>query len=784
MQARIPVSDMPSTSPRVSGSALCGAANAVDESPLKFLDEPQEWTVFSRSMDDLPAVKGVWESQVLVGGMHCATCSLKVEQALLATRGIVAARVSAASQRASVTWSAALTRPSQWMRISDALGYTLLPASDAFAPDQGRQAARMALWRWLVAGFCMMQVMMYATPAYFAAPGEISPDIIQLLRWASWVLSLPVVLFSCGPFFENAYRDLKQRSISMDLPVALGIVITFMVSTAATFEPQGWWGREVYFDSLAMFVFFLLTGRWLEQRLRDRTAGALGHLMQRLPNSIERQLANGQFERVAVRHLKVGDVVRVLPGEAFPADGTIVAGETFADEALLTGESGPVPRAHGGQVMAGSYNLSAVVQVRVGQVGKATRYAQIVALMQQASVDKPRLAVLADRVAKPFLMFVLLAAAGATAFWWNTDPARALMAAVAVLVVTCPCALSLATPTAMLTSAGWLAKRGVLVRRLQAIESLADIDTVIFDKTGTLTEAKIGLGAVHTREGISQVRALQLACALAQHSLHPASRALVVAHGKDCSVGAALTDVKEFAGQGLEGGFTEYSIPGCIGPLRLGSAKFCNVEDSSGDSMQVVLADASGWLARFDLDEVIRPDAHGAISALLEKGLDVQVLSGDRGLAVQRVARRLGIDQVLANCTPQAKLAHLKVLQAQGRKVMMVGDGLNDGPVLAGAHVSVALGNAMPLAQAQSDLVVPGAQLQMLPAVLQQAHRTMDIVRQNLWWAAIYNAVCVPLALAGWLPAWLAGLGMAASSLIVIANAARLTVAPLLKAED
>jgi P-type Cu2+ transporter len=760
---------------------LCGAAHAVDESPLKFLDEPQEWAVFSRSMDDLPAVKGVWESQVLVGGMHCATCSLKVEQALLATSGILAARVSAASQRASVTWSAALTRPSQWMRISDALGYTLLPASDAFAPDQGRQAARMALWRWLVAGFCMMQVMMYATPAYFAAPGDISPDIVRLLRWASWVLSLPVVLFSCGPFFEHAYRDLKQRSISMDLPVALGIVITFMVSTAATFEPQAWWGREVYFDSLTMFVFFLLTGRWLEQRLRDRTAGALGLLMQRLPDSMDRKLANGQFERVAVRRLEVGDVVRVLPGEAFPADGTIVVGDTFADEALLTGESRPQARALGARVMAGSYNLSAVVQVRIGQVGKATRYAQIVALMEQASVDKPRLAVLADRVAKPFVMFVLLAAAAATAFWWNTDPARALMAAVAVLVVTCPCALSLATPTAMLTSAGWLAKRGVLVRRLQAIESLADIDTVIFDKTGTLTEARMGLSAVHTRKGVSEVRALELACALAQHSLHPASRALVVAQGEDCLAGAALTDVKEFAGQGLEGSFAESSIPGCMSPLRLGSAKFCNVEASPSDGMQVVLADASGWLARFDLDEVVRPDAQAAVSALLAQGLDVQILSGDRALAVQRVASRLGIGKVLADCTPQAKLEHLKALLARGRKVMMVGDGLNDGPVLAGAHVSVALGNAVPLAQAQSDLVVPGAQLHMLPAMQHQAHRTMDIVRQNLWWAAIYNALGVPLALAGWLPAWLAGLGMAASSLIVIANAARLTGTPTVK---
>ena len=335
------------------------------------------------------------------------------------------------------------------------------------------------LWRWLVAGFCMMQVMMYAAPTYFTQPGDISPDIERLLRWASWVLSLPVVLFSCKPFFSNAWRDLLQRSISMDLPVAIGIVVTFAVSTAASFEPQGWWGREVYFDSLTMFVFFLLTGRWLEQRLRTRTAGALGALMQRLPASVERLLPSGAFERAAVRSLQSGDVVRVLPGEAFPADGTVQAGATFADEALLTGESRPVARDVGESVMAGSFNVGNPTIVRIERLGLNTRYAQIVALMARATLDKPRLAVLADRVAKPFLIFVLLAALGSVAYWWRTDPALALMAAVAVLVVTCPCALSLATPTAMLTTAGMLARHGVLVRRLQAIEYLADVDTVV-----------------------------------------------------------------------------------------------------------------------------------------------------------------------------------------------------------------------------------------------------------------------------------------------------------------
>ena len=768
---------------------------------LCVFDDEQEWSRFSL-LSQQPTPQGqtaaiastMWESQVLVSGMHCAACSLMLEQALLATPGVQSVRVSAASQRASVVWSSAVTRPSEWLRAPRALGYTLSPALDTATSDQARKDARLALWRWLVAGFCMMQVMMYAFPAYVTEPGEITPDIEKLLRWASWVLTLPVLLFSCKPFFANALRDLRLRSVSMDLPVALGIVITFVISSAATFETAGWWSAEVYFDSLTMFVFFLLTGRWLEQRLRARTSGALDSLMQRLPDSVQRQLPNGEFEQVAVRRLKVGDLVRVLPGQAFPADGLIESGNTFADEALLTGESRPVARPVGALVMAGSYNLSATVQVRVQQLGQATRYAGIVALMQRAAVDKPRLAQLADRVARPFLWFVMLAALLAAAYWWSTDPARAVMAAVAVLVVTCPCALSLATPTAMLTSAGVLAKQGVLVRRLQALEALADMDTVVFDKTGTLTEARMGLRNITTRDGVSVGDAMALAAGLARHSLHPVSRALLAAseasdefktHAHDLADGGAattgfrLTEVAEHAGQGVQGLLTKACRGVANGSVRFGSASFCGVQAAvENDTLQVFLADESGWLARFELDEVVRPDAVDAVRQLQLAGLEVHMLSGDRNAAARRVADRLGIQHVQGDCTPQSKLAHLQALQGRGRKVLMVGDGLNDGPVLARADVSVAVGQAVPLAQAQSDFIIPGGQLLMLASMPAQARRTLSIVRQNLAWAAAYNAVCVPLAISGFMPAWLAGLGMALSSLFVMLNAARLSRAP------
>mgnify|MGYP001271233030 FL=1 len=491
----------------------------------RLLDERDEWLEFSRPAG---AQGSLWESSVVFEGMHCAACAVTIEQALRATPGVREADISAASHRGRVVWEEGVTRPSDWMQAVLRTGYRPLPAHDAFASERRQAETRRMLWRLGVAGVCMMQVMMYATPTYLATPGEIEPDLINLLRWAQWVLSIPVVLFSCQPFFRNALLDLKLRRVSMDLPVALGMLITFVVSSLGTFEPDGLFGREVYFDSLTMFVFFLLTGRWLELRLRDRTAGALEALMHRLPDSVLRRTGAGDWERVSVRRVRVADVLQVLPGEVFPADGTVLRGRTSADEALLTGESTPLSRGEGEQVIAGSHNLTAPVEMRVEQVGQDTRYAQIVALMAQASTSKPQIALLADRLAKPFLVFVLLAAGLACAWWWSSDPGHALMIAVAILVVTCPCALSLATPAAMLASAGALARQGVLVRRLTALEALSTVDTVVFDKTGTLTRDAFVLEQVRLRDGVDRAQALALAATLGQGSLHPVSRALEI----------------------------------------------------------------------------------------------------------------------------------------------------------------------------------------------------------------------------------------------------------------
>lgn len=740
---------------------------------LHVLDDPLEWPAFSRPD---PRSAGCWESNLLIEGMHCAACALTIEDALLNVPGVLRAEVGAGSHRARVVWSADTVRPSDWMQAIQTAGYRAVPANDAFARERRKSEARKALWRMLVAALCMMQVMMYAFPAYVAAPGDLTAEMEQLLRWASWVLTLPVILFSCGPFFRNALRDVLQRRVSMDLPVALGMLITFLVSTAGTFDPQGSFGREVYFDSLTMFVFFLLAGRWLELRLRDRTAGALEALMNRLPDSVARLREDGTYERVPVRRLLPGDIIRILPGETFPADGVVLQGDTMVDEALLTGESRPVSRGVGGVVIAGSHNLSTVVQTRVECVGDKTRFAQIVALMESASTTKPHLARLADKIAKPFLIAVLLAAGLACAFWWGRDPEHALMVAVAVLVVTCPCALSLATPAAMLAAAGSLARRGILVRQLEAFEAMASIDTVMFDKTGTLTRDVMMLGSTQVREGVPEAQALAMAASLAQYSFHPVSKALVLASSKTGASPSWKADaVNEVAGGGVSGRVRSSDLAQKHTDLRLGSAEFCGIKVYRTDSLQAYLSDEQGWLATFELHEDVRSDALTTVAALQREGVVVHLLSGDSALAAERVAVQVGIAEFQGDCSPQNKLAFLRNSQQLGHKVAVVGDGLNDGPVLAAAHVSFAFGQAVPLAQAQADFIVLGDQLSAVVKTLLMARRTLRVVRQNLWWAAIYNAVCVPLAVVGWLPAWLAGLGMALSSLLVVLNALRLS---------
>lgn len=765
-------------------------------SAYALLDDPQSWAAFSQpetQRHDDGTASATWASQVVVQGMHCAACALNVEAALCSVPGVKQATVNGATHRAQITWSAHEVRPSQWLDALSRAGYQAVPANDFVSRQAGQAQVRQQLWRWLVAGLCMMQVMMYAWPVYVAEPGDIAPNMLSLLKWASWVLTLPVMFFATDVFSKAAWRDLKHGRISMDLPVALGIWVTFIVSSAAVFDPDGLLGGEVYFDSLTMFVFFLLTGRWLETRLRERTAGSLEALINRLPQSVQRQTKQGGLETVALHQLRVGDVLQVHPGEVFAADGELLQGHTWVEEALLTGESAPLERHAGDTLMAGSHNLRETIQMKVLRLGEHTRYADIVRLMQSASLHKPRLAALADSVAKPFLAAVLLAAGLSAALAWSTSPGHALMVAVSVLIVTCPCALSLATPAAMLAAAGQLARQGVLLRDVQSLESLAQVDAVVFDKTGTLTEDRMVLQTLITPQGVWHLNdaasplpsaVLKLAASLARHSVHPFSRAVAQLwpQTEDC---LPMQAVQEEVGQGVSGRVVNDQGQ-AVRELRLGALAFCQSGQApclvplKALTAQVHLCDDNGWLASFEFLERLRDDAVQSLQALQDQGLKLFLLSGDTAAAVDRIANRLQWPQaqVQARCSPEGKLQFVKKLQAQGLHVAMVGDGFNDMPVLAGAHVSFAFGEAVPLAQARSDVVVQGHHLMAVADTLALAQRTQTVVRHNLIWAATYNAVCVPLAFMGYLPPWLAGLGMALSSLVVVLYSLQLARPP------
>lgn len=757
----------------VSMTAATAAPATAAHAALNVLDDPLEQGRFTRWVVG-PAGERLAESSLQLAGMHCAACSGIIQEALQAVPGVRSARVSAAAERATVCWDPEQARPSGLIAAVRKAGYDAVPDAAAPARAMRRQEHRQALWRLFVAGFCAMQVMMMATPSYVAGPGELAPDLRQLLNWGSWILSLPVLLFASGPFLRGAWRSIKARRIGMDVPVALGILITFVTSTGATFEPGGMFGAEVYFDSMTMFVSFLLGSRYLELRARQQAASALESALARLPETAWRVAEDGSQEAVSVQRLRVGDRVRVPVGQAFPADGLIEQGQTQADESLLTGESVPVDKALGAAVVAGSTNLTAPVLVRVERVGADTRFESIVSMMRSAMTQRPAAARVADRWAAPFLWVVLLLAAAAAAAWSLIDPTRAVWVAVAVLIVTCPCALSLAAPATIVAATRGLARRGVLLQRLDALETLATAQHFFFDKTGTLTEDRVQwrqtvLTPVGAAWPGAEAHALRVAASLARWSHHPLARALAAAAAPSEGTQADedWRDIQELPGLGLQAVDARGRL------WQLGSAQWLHVPADARAELRVWLACDGRVGAGFAFEEVLREGAQAMLAALQAEGVRVTLATGDSPARAQALAQRIGLDEVLAAATPQDKLDAVARAQAGGQRVVMVGDGVNDAPVLARADASLAMGQGALVSRSHADAVITSNRLQDLLGARRTAQSALRIVRQNLAWAAAYNAVCIPLALVGWLPPWAAGLGMATSSLVVVLNALR-----------
>jgi Cu2+-exporting ATPase len=713
------------------------------------------------------------EASLLLEGITCAACIWLNEQHVGRLPGVTAVTINYTTRRARVRWDETRIKLSDILAAVAAIGYRAYPYDAAKNEEISRKERRDAMWRLWVAGFGMMQVMMYAYPVYIA-DGDMAPDIESLMRWASLLLTLPVIFYSSAPFFRNAWRDIKLRRVGMDVPVALGVGAAFVASCWATFVQAG----EVYFDSVTMFIFFLLGGRYLEMTARQRAVSvteALARLLPAFAQKMPKFPVHRETEQCVVADLRPGDVVMVRAGDIVPADGRVIEGISCANEALLTGESKPVPKSPGDSVTGGSINAESPLVVQVEQVGEGTRLSAIIHLMERAAAEKPKIVVLADRIASYFVAALLAVAILVAVGWYFVDPAKALWITVSVLVVTCPCALSLATPIALTVSAGALAKDGLLVTRGHAIETLARATHFVFDKTGTLTTGHMHLVDVLPTADVSRDDCLALAAALEHASEHPVASALRQAAGEQLPETSAVVSEP---GQGIEalvaGRRCRIGRPGYA--LGLSDAKLPEAAAGwldSGDTV-VVLADEGGCLALFRIGDELRQESAALIAELHAVGKKVILLTGDAPAVAQRVAGQLGITDVRAGVTPQGKHDCVTGLQAQGAVVAMLGDGVNDAPVLAQAQVSVAMGGGAQLARTQSDFILLSENLDHLRHGLRRARKTLEVIRQNLWWSFAYNFVALPLAIAGYVTPWIAGIGMSASSLLVVLNSLRI----------
>ncbi|MBS1140453.1 MAG: ATPase, type:Copper-translocating P-type ATPase:Heavy metal translocating P-type ATPase [Proteobacteria bacterium] len=713
------------------------------------------------------------EASLLLEGITCAACIWLNEQHVGRLPGVTAMDINYTTRRARVRWDETRIKLSDILGAIAAIGYRAYPYDAAKNEEISRKERRGALWRLWVAGFGMMQVMMYAYPVYIA-DGDMAPDIESLMRWASLLLTLPVIFYSSAPFFRNAWRDIKLRRVGMDVPVALGVGAAFAASCWATFMQAG----EVYFDSVTMFIFFLLGGRFLEMTARQKALSVTEALAKLLPAFAQKMPGypgDRTTEQCVVADLLPGDYVLVRAGDVVPADGRVIDGFSSANESLLTGESKPVPKSPGELVTGGAINADSPLVVQVEQVGEGTRLSAIIQLMERAAAEKPKIVELADRIASYFVAVLLAVAILVAVGWYFVDPSKALWITVSVLVVTCPCALSLATPIALTVSAGALAKDGLLVTRGHAIETLARATHFVFDKTGTLTTGRMHLVDVLPVADLSKEECLVMAAALEHASEHPVATALRRAASAQLPETSAVLNEP---GQGVQAvvdgrrcriGRPDYA-------LGLGAGDLPDAAQSwlaSGDTV-VVLGDETGCLALFRIGDELRPESATLISELRAAGKKVVLLSGDAAAVANRVAATLEIDDVRAGVTPQGKHDCVKGLQAEGALVAMVGDGVNDAPVLAQAQVSVAMGGGAQLARTQSDFVLLSENLDHLRYGLRRARKTLLIIRQNLWWSFAYNFVALPLAIGGYVTPWLAGIGMSASSLLVVLNSLRI----------
>ncbi|MGX9517324.1 heavy metal translocating P-type ATPase [Vibrio mediterranei] len=693
------------------------------------------------------------EVTLSLDGVSCAACAWLIEKRMAVELGVLSIRVNTTTNRALLKWDKTKTQLSQLLSSIHSLGYKAAP----FEADKQEAAyhatMKQYLYRLGIAGLATMQVMMLAVALYLEVFGDLEPEFKNYFRWVSLIFATPVLLYSALPFYINAWRSIKGRTLGMDVPVSIALILAYVASLVATVAEKG----EVFFESISMFTFFLLVGRYLEMRARRKAAAASGNLLKLVP-AIANKLDGDQ---VPVKSLQIGDQIKVLPGEHIPADGIVLSGRIHIDESMLTGESLPVVKSKDDFVYAGTLNGDEAFDLEVRSTKADSMISSIVRLQDEAQLTKPKIAEIADIVARYFVAIILIIAAGTWFYWHQTKPDDAFWIMLSVLVATCPCALSLATPTAITCSSSRMGTLGILSRRGHVFETLCKVNHLVVDKTGTLTHGDIEIAKTNLFGDLSEQQALELAAALESHANHPIARAFKPYLNREI----AVNSVENVIGSGLTGYFGDSLV-------KIGNASF--VLGRTDNARNSVYMSINGkHVATFIYRDPIRKEAAEFIDKMRAAGVKTTLLTGDTMANAEVVAKEVGIDDVVASASPSDKLDYLKSLGSNDVS-MMIGDGINDAPTLAGAHLSIAMGGGTDVAKASADLVLLGDRLDKILTARELAIRTRKIIRENLAWSLGYNLLILPLAVAGLVAPYIAVVGMSASSIIVVSNSLRL----------
>ncbi len=746
-----------------------------EEAPedAKIFDDPQIQADFVRQDSD-----GTYQADLLVHGIHCPACIWLIEQTLRQIDAVVHAEVSLTRRRLRLRWKPESMQLSEAILAMGRIGYQAIPYEEDLEQKANKEHRQDLLFRMAFAGFVFANVMTAAVCLYGGDFFGIEEKWRAVFQWYSMVLTFTGILYSGRSFFTSAWKAIKTRKPNMDLPISIGITVSFVWSSSITiFQTQGFEGH-VYFDSVSMFVFLILVGRFLESSARETAGSTTRHLLALLPRSA-RKMNHGHEELIPLRSIQKGDILRIKPGDRLPVDGEVINGLSEIDEAIISGESRPVSKKEGDQVIGGTLNISGQLLIKATHLGHESVLSQIVELVEQAQDSKVKIQNLADKIVPWFVTIILSLAAITFLFWFSrADLAFAIMATVTVLIITCPCALGLATPMSISIGAGLAGKLGILIKRGGALEEMLNLDHVVFDKTGTLTQGELNVQHhVCLIEG--EAKLWSAVRTLEQASEHPLAEAIVNALAA-YPVIQNLTDFNNTAGRGVSGDVNGLQLH--VGSLGWALAYKVHIPDHVMEAIEaeehkgftiVAVFDEKQLLAWIALGDALRPEAAQVIQTLQQQGIGISLLTGDRQGSAEAIVTQLQDIQpiqVIAEVLPHEKADKIKQLQGQGLTIGMVGDGVNDAPALTQANVGIAMGQATDISAHAADVVLLGG-LDKLTIAFNLSKQTMKTIKQNLAISLTYNILVIPLAMAGMVHPLFAAIAMPTSSLLVVGNA-------------